>query len=349
MTMNPAIENLVEKYFHVNKLEEVDESVVEQLAGKYPYYAPLQYLLARKYRQMDALLYRLQVTKTAVFFSNPHWLNDLLQNDQDSNRDESLISPIDEQPGEIENEPVIQEPELPLPVPDNEKFLNGQAWNTGESEEKAGEADAVETEPEASISEPPSDTDAAPEELQVTDAEDIPMFREASGDSDTVVPEPGKEEDDQSLAVKTVLPLEPELEEPSVLPSLISEKMLPVIPVEPLFTVDYFASQGIRWNNEEGSDKLSKKLRSFTEWLKTMKRLHPEKMEEEMDKGRDGAIQNIAEHSNELDEVVTETMAEVFARQGLAAKAVEVYQKLSLLNPGKRAYFAARISKLNQT
>jgi len=39
----------------------------------------------------------------------------------------------------------------------------------------------------------------------------------------------------------------------------------------------------------------------------------------------------------------------VYARQGLIKKAAEVYQKLSLQNPDKRAYFAARISKLKET
>jgi hypothetical protein len=39
-------------------------------------------------------------------------------------------------------------------------------------------------------------------------------------------------------------------------------------------------------------------------------------------------------------------MAEVFARQGKMAKASEVYQKLSLLNPAKSTYFAAKLENL---
>ena len=54
-----------------------------------------------------------------------------------------------------------------------------------------------------------------------------------------------------------------------------------------------------------------------------------------------------AAHSNETREIVTETMAEVLAMQGMAGKAAEVYRKLSLLNPDKSAYFAARIEQLN--
>ena len=50
--------------------------------------------------------------------------------------------------------------------------------------------------------------------------------------------------------------------------------------------------------------------------------------------------------SNVEGEIITESMAEVFARQGKTAKAAELYQKLSLLNPLKSAYFAAKIEQL---
>jgi GTP-binding protein Era len=60
----------------------------------------------------------------------------------------------------------------------------------------------------------------------------------------------------------------------------------------------------------------------------------------------DQSIQRIAEFSNEAKEIITEAMAEVWAKQGHKEKAVEIYQKLSLLNPSKSHYFAARIEAL---
>ena len=43
---------------------------------------------------------------------------------------------------------------------------------------------------------------------------------------------------------------------------------------EPFHTVDYFASQGIKFKEEEKpKDKFSQQLKSFTDWLKIMKRL----------------------------------------------------------------------------
>ena len=40
-------------------------------------------------------------------------------------------------------------------------------------------------------------------------------------------------------------------------------------------------------------------------------------------------------------------MAEVLAKQGMPERARAVYEKLSLLNPDKRAYFASKIEQLN--
>jgi hypothetical protein len=119
-----------------------------------------------------------------------------------------------------------------------------------------------------------------------------------------------------------------------------------LIPIEPLYTIDYFASQGIQLTDEEKQDPLGKKLKSFTEWLKVMKKVHPEKTKVAMDDKTEVSIKEVAEHSNDRAEVVTEAMAEVYLKQGLKHKALEVYQKLSLLNPALSATFAAKIADL---
>ena len=117
---------------------------------------------------------------------------------------------------------------------------------------------------------------------------------------------------------------------------------------EPYHTIDYFASQGIKLTLEENpTDNLGKQLKSFTEWLKTMRRLPQKDREVVPDRVAEEAIQTIAAHSVKGKDVLTETMAEVLAKQGMREKARAVYEKLSLLNPDKSAYFAAKIEQLN--
>jgi hypothetical protein len=114
---------------------------------------------------------------------------------------------------------------------------------------------------------------------------------------------------------------------------------------QPLYATDYFASQGIKLSEVvQPGDKLGKQLKSFTDWLKSMKKTHPQEAGEAVDTAH--TIQHIAEKSNKDGDVVTEAMAEVYALQGSTKKAIAIYHKLSLLNPPKSAYFAAKIETL---
>ncbi len=121
---------------------------------------------------------------------------------------------------------------------------------------------------------------------------------------------------------------------------------------QPLYTSDYFASVGIKLSEEaNGSDRLGKQLKSFTQWLKTMKKIDSRNTDpllpaEIASENIDANIQNLAEKSNKDDEVVTEAMADVLVQQGRINKAVELLKKLSLLNPSKSTYFAAKIEQL---
>jgi len=124
------------------------------------------------------------------------------------------------------------------------------------------------------------------------------------------------------------------------------------ISFEPLHASDYFASLGIRLSDElKPADKLGLQLKSFTEWLKTMKKMHAEQLadtssSDSTQEKNDKNIQELAEASNKQNEILTEAMADVFQQQGKTGKAIELYEKLSLLNPSKKVYFAAKIKQL---
>jgi hypothetical protein len=57
-------------------------------------------------------------------------------------------------------------------------------------------------------------------------------------------------------------------------------------------------------------------------------------------------VEQLAEVSLADSNIVTEAMAEVWIKQGNTEKAIEIYHKLSLLEPAKSPYFASRISDL---
>lgn len=118
---------------------------------------------------------------------------------------------------------------------------------------------------------------------------------------------------------------------------------------EPYYSVDYFASQGIKFDQEvKKDDRFGQQLKSFIEWLKEMKKLPETEKTNSIDSGLEQKVVKLAEHSILDDEIITESMAEVWAKQGNSLKAIEVYRKLSLLNPAKSTYFAAKIEQLKK-
>ncbi len=198
--------------------------------------------------------------------------------------------------------------------------------------------------PEAEVTQPLLPLEVPSPALEETDKEfplghvdQIPIvteYVEPSRAPDKPSAEPDREAPD--LAEPTAAPI-PKLQHIQTEPLLI----------EPYHTIDYFASQGIRFVAEENpTDRFGKQLKSFTDWLKVMKKLpvaRPSVDPEEVD---DSGIQMIASYSNEEKDIVTETMAEVLAKQGKTDRAIELYHKLSLLIPAKSAYFAAKIDNL---
>ena len=104
--MNDRINKLVQSVLGKNSLGECSLSELEELAEKQPHFGAAQLLLAKKLQDVDEVKYTRQVEKASLFFHNPLWLNNLL-NDSDAG------SPTEFQPAEIKNEPI--EPVVPEP------------------------------------------------------------------------------------------------------------------------------------------------------------------------------------------------------------------------------------------
>lgn len=298
--------------------------------------------------------------------------------------------PAAPQPVEEVLAPVAEEPEVTEPVDVariDEKVVVSEETDTEETEilipgvsSPVSLVEVTPEEPEAPLTADPitgiaPEAETEPEIAAVTETiteEEVPAFTdehdytasEAEAD-DTDGPEEAYEppvtveaqniDNVQDMPVPATDASTP----PQPLPGIagLMEAFKPVLadseePVfEPYHTIDYFASLGVKLRQEDLKDKLGIQLKSFTEWLRGMKRITPttpipEEITQQFDDALAQVIQEIAGHSVEGKEVITEAMAEVWVKQGSKHKAIAIYEKLSLQNPTKSPYFAARIEQI---
>ncbi len=329
--MNPAWRHMALAVFDKQNVDQISIEEIDQVIDKYPYFAVLHYirtgkLLADEDQKADS-----SAAKTALFFWNPHWFNQqLIRHGKAAEEHQPAMAEImtthtDPEllttEGEAVSETELKREELDADYDNKRIFEEHEADDTGEYQ--AEEFDVTTTQEEV---EPQT---IAHEELITTTTQE------------EVAPQNFVKED-TSVVAENLLGLGP-------VQPVTNEQEDVLIPIEPLYTIDYFASQGIKLPVEEApGDQLAVKLKSFTEWLKSMKRLQPEKLDKQLDQETEKQIRQTAEHSNENKDLFTEALAEVYLKQGLDDKAVEVYKKLSLLDPSKSAYFAARIRDIKE-
>ncbi len=286
--MNGPINQLVKSLLHKDSLDQCSLDELQQYADRYPYFGAAQLLLTKKLQTENTERYQNQLQKTNLFFHNPLWVQQLL-NDTGT----ATIKAV-----EKTEQPV----EMDLPV-----------------------------------------KEILPEPAQPVIIEDAVSLAEAVAEDRKPVIEPAPE----------TFPEIKKAAEPVIVEKIEAESAAIVnttdLIFEPYHTVDYFASQGIKFREEEKPvDKFSLQLKSFTEWLKTMKKLPVAEMARSVETASEKKVEQMAEHSLEDREIITEAMAEVWEKQGNREKAIEVYSKLSLLEPAKSPYFAAKIEILKK-
>ncbi len=156
-----------------------------------------------------------------------------------------------------------------------------------------------------------------------------------------------------------------------------SENLIP-----PIYTEDYFLHQGMHVSNDLPEDignpdhKLNMQeqqkslmvVMSFSEWLMYYKKKKIQEQEEVQDQKdlrtmwqKEKLAAALEEENEEIPEnvfemavnsitkeenLVSESLAEVLVKQGRYDRAIEMYKKLSLRKPQKKAYFARKIEEI---
>ena len=311
---------LVRSIFQKESLDECSLDELQAMAHQYSYFTPVQFLLAEKLKTANVDLYKEQLQKLSLHFNNPLWLD-------------YLLNPY-------------QAEELAAPAKLEEMgTLNGDGIGPG-NDSGSTEANLVTKENEIQQPTISESNSSEPEPIKDEISESTKMTEETTeqlaveNNMKSVIETPGPLVEETSEVQAPIRPL----------PNLNQEPAETELSFQPYHTVDYFASQGIKFIPEEKpTDRFGKQLKSFTEWLKTMKRLPQSEVPKSTDVLSEQKVEQMAEHSIDAGEVITETMAEVWIKQGNNEKAIETYNKLSLLNPDKSAYFASLAEQLKKS
>lgn len=158
-----------------------------------------------------------------------------------------------------------------------------------------------------------------------------------------------------------------------------SENLIP-----PIYTEDYFLHQGMNVSNDipagmnkgegepgiDGQDKSLMVVMSFSEWLMFYKKKKQQEQEEVKDQKelktmwqKEKLAAALEEENEEIPEnvfemavnsitkeenLISESLADVMVKQGRYDRAIDMYKKLSLRKPQKKAYFARKIEEIQK-
>jgi hypothetical protein len=314
---------LIRSIFNKESLDDCSLEELQAMARQYSYFTPVQLLLAEKLKATDETLYQEQLQKLSLHFNNPLWLDCLLT----SYKTEELATQITSQISETTKEEIIEST--------RENNSPGTMEVVDQQEIREPMIHEEELHPSSESFELVDEEIPEPTARNEEQAEQLPGEPNINTQLETAG-SPGEETNE----APTPLPL----------PDLNQEPAETELSFQPYHTVDYFASQGIKFIPEEKpTDRFGRQLKSFTEWLKTMKRLPQTEIPKIADIASEKKVEQMAEHSIDQGDVITETMAEVWIKQGNMEKAIETYNKLSLLNPDKSAYFASLAEQLKNS
>ena len=352
---NPS--KLFQTLFQRNPNSYGSEQWLSEIAEKYPFFAAAHFYKLGATGRNDSG-YSKEITRTSLFFNHNYWLNYQLGRHRISFSDSPGTSAAlaeNEAGGIVVSESgklIVSEHEYDLKDTETEisevHQISEPATDLPRESFAVNEVVASPFEPVAENSAPDA---KEPDTITLDSDSGKEQGYEQESHEEVVVSQVDELTEELKSAEQIRLSSDfleiasAEIEHTTASPGQEKEE-LPLF--EPLHTTDYFASQGIKASEVvKPDDKLGHQLKRFTDWLKTMKRLQDVSADNES-APVDVKVEQMAEKSNKTEEVVTEAMAEILTMQGLKQKAIDIYHKLSLLNPDKSGYFAIRIEELTK-
>ena len=338
--MNAVLERAMYHLTNKTDLTEVSEDDLHHIVEQHPYFAAAQLALSLKLDQDKSYKAKSQLEKTALYFPNTDWLYFQLQN--------GITKKFEPSP-EILLSPASKPVAAPVTVQPASSTIERETEQLQDSFTR--HIPTVESVKEMLHQIDHSTETPAITHLTNTDIPGSVFNNTISGN----LPKESTVQPQGNFERNIFDPSENQLEKyASLISTQAADFKKPAekeenleFELEPYYTIDYFASQGIKADlTKQPDDKLSKQLLKFTDWLKKMKAVNPNPNDLGTDPELERAIQGIAQTSNEAKEIATETMAEVFVKQGKIDKAVQLYIKLSFLDPEKSSYFASKIQQL---
>src|SRR6476469_3638269 len=228
-------------------LTECSMEELQQIAEQFPYFGPVQLLLAKKISDSHSSTdensnqFDEQVQKASLYFQNRVWLDHLLDNNNGNGH--SIQHSIEEVK---EAEPEIHPAEV--------SFANEHENKQEESAEETIEPISNE-----------------PVEFKADDVEHAAITSEVI--EQTLLHESPEESLEPATDQST--PIDQSNSPIEMPPTNFESTAASSLVFEPYHTVDYFASQGIKFREDEKpKDRFGIQLKSFTEWLKTLKQVN---------------------------------------------------------------------------
>nr|WP_295867040.1 hypothetical protein [uncultured Chitinophaga sp.] len=338
-------------------LHQVDAAAMEQLVAEYPYFSAARLLLARKVYHQHGDLHDPAIKKAMLYSGQPHHFYHIVTHEPVLETVEDRVPPaipVDALPDDLPAAPEAAVMEAPAPTP----------VETPVAAEEATENRTATEEVTAEI--PPVTAGNGTEVHQTADGEAVLSDMPQPADM-LAAPESNHTSHSAATTEATAQATETADERPiKIFPLEIrsGEEITEdtVLTFQPLYTDDYFAYK--RLKNPEDADELNAQgeaeMKSFTSWLRQIKdnfsgrsskdwyhqqlhRIYEEDEEPEVSE----TVEKMAMESITFNnDIVSETLAEIWVRQHQYQQAIRIYQKLSLLNPDKNAYFAQKIQEL---